>query len=50
MMSLSMMSISREKISKDKQGFIEWVIDCFGRDPKRSSSCFKVAVALTSLA
>jgi len=30
-----MMSIAREKISKDKHGFIERVIDRFGRDPRR---------------
>jgi len=29
------MSVSVKKISKDKQGFIERVIDRFGRDPSR---------------
>jgi len=30
-----MMSVHREKISKDKQGFIESVIDRFARDSRR---------------
>jgi len=29
------MSVHREKVSKDKQGFIERAFDCFGRDLKR---------------
>jgi len=33
MSGLCMMSVPREKISKDKQGFIERVIDHFGPDP-----------------
>jgi len=28
-------SVHREKVSKDKQGFIEGVFDCFGRDLRR---------------
>jgi len=30
-----MMSVHREKVSQDKQGFIERVTDRFGRDPRR---------------
>jgi len=29
------LSVHREKVSKDKQGFIERVFDCFGRDLRR---------------
>jgi len=29
-----MMSVHREKISKDKQGFIKWVIDHLRRGPR----------------
>jgi len=29
------MSVDREKVSKDKQGFIERVFACFGRDLRR---------------
>ena len=29
------MSHHREKVSKDKQGFVERVFDCFGRDLRR---------------
>jgi len=29
------MSVHHEKVSKDKQGFIERVFDCFGRDLRR---------------
>jgi len=29
------MSVHREKVGKDKQGFIEKVFDCFGRDLRR---------------
>jgi len=30
-----MVSVPREKLSRDKRGFIERVIDCFGRDFRR---------------
>jgi len=29
------MSVHREKVSEGKQGFIERVFDCFGRDLRR---------------
>jgi len=35
-----MMSVHREKISKDKQGFIESVLDRFGRDIRRLQILF----------
>jgi len=35
-----MISIPREKIRKDKRGFIESVIDCFERDPRRLQLLF----------
>jgi len=31
---------NREKVSKDKQGFIERVVDCFGRDLRRLQLMF----------
>jgi len=34
------MSVLRETISKDKRGFIERVIDRFGRDPRRLQLLF----------
>jgi len=34
------MGVPREKISKDKQGFIERVIDRFGRDLRRLQFLF----------
>ena len=37
---LCMMSVHREQISKDKQGFIESVTDCFGRDLRRLQLLF----------
>jgi len=37
---LCVMSVHREKISKDKKGFIESVIDRFGRDLKRLQLLF----------
>jgi len=30
-----MMSVQRERNSKDKQGFIETTFDCFARDARR---------------
>ena len=38
--SLDMMSVYREKTSKDKQGFIESALDRFGRDLKRLQILF----------
>jgi len=35
-----MTNIHREKISKDKQGFIERVPDCLGRDIRRLQLLF----------
>ena len=32
---LCVMSVQREKNSEDKQGFIEWMFDRFGRDARR---------------
>jgi len=29
------MSVQREKNGEDKQGFIEWMFDRFGRDARR---------------
>jgi len=34
------MTVHREKINKDKQGFIERVLDHFGRDPRRFQLLF----------
>jgi len=34
------MIVHREKVSKDKQGFIERVFDSFGRDLKRLQFLF----------
>jgi len=34
------MSVHRQKVSKDKQGFIERVFDCFGRDLRRLQLLF----------
>ena len=36
-----MMSVHREKISKDKQGYIERELDRFGRDPRRLQLLFR---------
>jgi len=38
--SLYMSSVHREKISKDEQGFIERVLDRFGRDLRRLQLLF----------
>jgi len=35
-----MMSVYREQISKEKQGFLESVTDRFGRDPRRLQLLF----------
>jgi len=34
------MSVHREKVSNGKQGFIEMVLDCFGRDRRRLQLLF----------
>jgi len=35
-----MISVPREKVSKDMRGFIESVIGCFGRDPRHLQLLF----------
>jgi len=38
---LCMMSVHREKISKDKQSFVERVVDRFGSEPRRLQLLFR---------